>query len=681
MSVSLQHNRWAVTESDFAARVAIPDLKGFFDKLPIIGTAPKGRSLVVEPGTRALVIDEGMVVGEVAPGQYTLESFLERLEFWRNKQATIFLTRAEDVPVESEVKDAPCVDGVFVSATYRWTIQMNDVLSFLNNLMGAHDSISVAQLEELLAPMVGQAVRDVIGQASCEEIRGPEFSRILASGIRTRVGASLKRYGLLLQDLQSFQCLEGDDFTRQKGEIYLQARETQLQRAVADVANDRLKARLEEYENKIPVRKSLRDAVSDDGVDKLQSAEDFKRAISEIDKQRLIRKEDQDALTEAYEERKEDRGQLREHLIATIDMQREQELDSLRVDLDHAVRMQSLEKEIELTRLSRSGDAEEWRADLERNKDEMQHRWQQKREKVKARWGRIREERRQGRDDSWEEVLHQQRMEEVESDLEIARAERRRKIAILEAELRNRLDAEKLEVQKRQQEWELEVEEKKSLNQMERLHKVQEMNAKFAEQQQRMQLEMENLKADSDSKRELDRIKTMGSLSTEALVATASGENATLLADLKKHEASQEAAKAQAASSPSGELDQERLRMYEKLNETERAKADAIAEAFKTAMDSQQGNVQQMIGGLAQASTRASSSPPSMPTGEIWHVSLNGQQSPPLQLTQVHEYIQNGQVNSATMVWKTGMAAWAAAGQVPELAPLLGKGPPGPPPN
>jgi hypothetical protein len=178
------------------------------------------------------------------------------------------------------------------------------------------------------------------------------------------------------------------------------------------------------------------------------------------------------------------------------------------------------------------------------------------------------------------------------------------------------------------------------------------------------------------------------------LVATASGENATLLADLKKHEASQEAAKAQAASSPSGELDRERLRMYEKLNETERAKADAIAEAFKTAMDSQQGNVQQMIGGLAQASTPSplapsmatppampQTPPPSMPTGEIWHVSLNGQQSPPLQLTQVHEYIQNGQVNSATMVWKTGMAAWAAAGQVPELAPLLGKGPPGPPPN
>jgi tetratricopeptide (TPR) repeat protein len=62
---------------------------------------------------------------------------------------------------------------------------------------------------------------------------------------------------------------------------------------------------------------------------------------------------------------------------------------------------------------------------------------------------------------------------------------------------------------------------------------------------------------------------------------------------------------------------------------------------------------------------------------ETWHVSLNGQQSPALQLAQVQQYIQGGQVNASTMVWKTGMANWTAAGQTPELAPLLAS-PPGP---
>jgi hypothetical protein len=133
--------------------------------------------------------------------------------------------------------------------------------------------------------------------------------------------------------------------------------------------------------------------------------------------------------------------------------------------------------------------------------------------------------------------------------------------------------------------------------------------------------------------------------------------------------------------------------MYEKMNETERAKADAVADAYKLAMQSQQGNVQQMIGGLSQAATPAvpapagfpppmapAAAPPPMPAAEVWHVSLNGQQSPALQLAQVQQYIQSGQVTAATSVWKTGMASWMPAGQVPELAGLLGGGPSAPPP-
>ena len=271
-------------------------------------------------------------------------------------------------------------------------------------------------------------------------------------------------------------------------------------------------------------------------------------------------------------------------------------------------------------------------------------------------------------------------------------------MALIQAELNTRLEADKLEVQKRQQEWELEVQDRKSTSQLDKLQRMQEMNAQFTERQQRLQLETETLKADNVSKRELDRISAMSNLSTAALVATAGAENAALLADLKKHEATQNAAQTLAAANPAAELNAERLRMYEKMNETERAKADAIAEAYKLAMQSQQSNVQQMIGGLAHAATPAgysplmapAAAPPPMPAADLWYVSLNGQQSPALQLAQVQQYIQRGQVHAATMVWKTGLPAWAQAGQVLDLAPLFGAGlsvpppmpggPPGPPP-
>ena len=59
MSPRIENDRWSVASTDFATRVIVPDLQGFFDKLPLIGNAPKGRTLVIEPGTRALVIDDG----------------------------------------------------------------------------------------------------------------------------------------------------------------------------------------------------------------------------------------------------------------------------------------------------------------------------------------------------------------------------------------------------------------------------------------------------------------------------------------------------------------------------------------------------------------------------------------------------------------------------------------------
>ena len=84
MAVALEHDRWTVSKSDFAVKVMIPDLDGFF------GRIPKSRTLVIEPGTRALVIDDGLLIGEIVAGSYTLETFLERLQFWRKNRPRFF---------------------------------------------------------------------------------------------------------------------------------------------------------------------------------------------------------------------------------------------------------------------------------------------------------------------------------------------------------------------------------------------------------------------------------------------------------------------------------------------------------------------------------------------------------------------------------------------------------------
>lgn len=68
--------------------------------------------------------------------------------------------------------------------------------------------------------------------------------------------------------------------------------------------------------------------------------------------------------------------------------------------------------------------------------------------------------------------------------------------------------------------------------------------------------------------------------------------------------------------------------------------------------------------------------PPPMPGAApqpnvMFMVAVNGQQAGPFTVIQLQQLVANGQFNAQSMVWRQGMAAWTAAGQVPELMGLF----------
>ncbi|MBK9330776.1 MAG: SPFH domain-containing protein [Sphingobacteriales bacterium] len=77
-------------------------------------------------------------------------------------------------------------------------------------------------------------------------------------------------------------------------------------------------------------------------------------------------------------------------------------------------------------------------------------------------------------------------------------------------------------------------------------------------------------------------------------------------------------------------------------------------------------------GGMANAQNGGATPPPVM---QIF-VAVNGQQSGPFDVPQLTQLAQNGQLKADTLVWKAGMAAWAAASTLPELSGILNSVPP-----
>ena len=89
---------------------------------------------------------------------------------------------------------------------------------------------------------------------------------------------------------------------------------------------------------------------------------------------------------------------------------------------------------------------------------------------------------------------------------------------------------------------------------------------------------------------------------------------------------------------------------------------------------------QQPMGTAPGASAAAApSAPPPLPSLQIY-VAAGGQQTGPFSAQQLQQQIQGGSLTRDTLVWKQGLAAWTAAGQVPELSSLFGAVPPPLPP-
>ena len=95
-------------------------------------------------------------------------------------------------------------------------------------------------------------------------------------------------------------------------------------------------------------------------------------------------------------------------------------------------------------------------------------------------------------------------------------------------------------------------------------------------------------------------------------------------------------------------------------------------------------NMAGMVGGMMngmnqQVSSQAQNVPP-VPGNDSYHLAVNGTSTGPYTLSVLSTMAANGQLTSESLVWKSGMANWQAAGSISELAGLFaGTVPPVPP--
>lgn len=470
MNAELENNRWNVQPSEFAVRVMVSDIKGLLRK-----------SLVIEPGVRAMIVQDGALLGEVGPGEYSMLSLEQTLMFWRKaRQSTAILGRMEDVPFRFQLKQLPTAENLLVDVDVQIVIQLADTVPFLHNLMGAQDVVKRDGLQKMLHPLLRRALWNAIGKTSISKLTSSGASELLIGDVDSSLQAWCERYGLNFVDLRlmSARHEKFDAMKRKAGEIELikagvaqkakldtlysenelrkiQRKENlnELRVLAANVETDGMESRLAARIQRIEVEDRIRETLNDEQFSKISSREDLKNRLLEIDQQKVLRREQLDELLEQYERNKEDRGLARTHFLKTLDLQRGSELTELRQEIDQASELRYIDHQIVLADKAATIKSGKWKLKL------------------------------------------QQRREEAD--------------------------------------WQDERKERQTAQQLDRLAKVQELNYTDAERKQRLASEM----ADGDHRRQLEKMQTMDGLKSETLIASANVDNAALLADLKKQEA------------------------------------------------------------------------------------------------------------------------------------------------
>jgi hypothetical protein len=649
--VDIKNNRWVTPENVFASRVMLPDLNNVFEPKGFFRWLAKkagAESIVIEPGTVAYFVEDGQAVGHLPSGQHTMQSVLECLKFWKIKQATVILTRGEDQHIDINLADIPTREGLLVDASIRLSIQISDVALFLDNYMGAQSEISFDNIRTNLLPIITQSVKQAIRLRTPAELQSGVMAETLSATISEQLAVRMKRYGLTFIQTETLEITHQalDALNEKKGEIWLAEQNIQ----------DNLR--------RLKVNTDLRDQHLSGAIDKIETKEEYADFIAKVDKDKLIREEDVEELSFEFDNRKSDRESLRDHMVGLLDTKRDFELESLNAEFEYQTDLTALNREIELAGVSHTKDSAALIQMLELQKTERAANRDQQRDD----WVLWRDKQDVKRDESWEQALHERQLQDVETDIAVGGSERDSRVALIQDELQNKLENSKLVREQRRKEWELEVEDQESISQMDRLRAVQEMNTKFSEDEARLKSELEELKLDKSSKRQLDKISILKGSSTEELVAFADTENAQLLANMKTN----------------ADVTQAKQDASVQLTQAAEDKATAVAQALKDAMQVQKDVIGAITGNNNQASS-ANAVPPPPPAvtsagTATWFLARDGQTHGPYQHDQFIGFVTSGTVTADCQVQKSGTNQWTRAGDCPDISFMFGSTPPPPPP-
>ena len=336
-------NRWRKGDEDFATRIEVTDLHGLFR-----------RHLIIEPGTRAIILVDGANHGTLPPGKYTFDDIGKNLKAMINLNTSKVLTAIliDDGPCEMQF-DVPSLfttDPLRIGFTCQVVVQLDPAedapFRFINAMLKSRRALTLADMRQYLYPEIRDVAQAFIGQQSVKDLNTSlQLKREMEQDIEMALNRTFERSGLIFDALRTlnFAHEEYDEVGRIREKYFLE-----VSKAEADLAGGKLlfevrneaelqaiaeeTAKIEHYERRIELWARMRQAVLSDRMDEVRTEDEFEAFMREQDKARLIRDEEYEDLKRTFAEETEDHELQRRYLVRKIEMERQMELDRMQLE-------------------------------------------------------------------------------------------------------------------------------------------------------------------------------------------------------------------------------------------------------------------------------------------------------------------------------------------------------------
>lgn len=465
-------NHFSLSPEIFARRINIADVPGFFNK-----------PVPIEPGIRAVIIDDGINIGEVPSGTYNFSSFTSRLkDWWNQKQCDAIVVRSEDQLLKLTSGAVLTRDLLCVQFQTQISVKLRDVMIFHQRVMGNCTDYSVQDLQNLLLPRLTDLISGYVRSLSLETLREADATGKLDAWLSDQLALTLQQYGIAFGDVRTLSILhpEYDAELKRRGETVLRqfAAETgrmdakladeaawdavrqqdRAQQVRAAAENLDLRQRDQDLANvlrRVEVRSRLRAAVQSDEFSKLETVAQREQFLRSLDREKLLAEDEFQRLQETLRQQAEDREQSRRHLLERLSVLQQLDLDMLADECQHELSRRRRQYELTLTAIDENEADRQWRRQLTNESEQAEHarveRWKAWEHRVR----RFRSYWQEKRDDEVQQLLHEVERDRITGDVELQQAHRKNRLQMLEHDMRLREAQTRINEQKIADQYEL----------------------------------------------------------------------------------------------------------------------------------------------------------------------------------------------------------------------------------